>query len=452
METHNLIPSLRTTSTKRQPEQNPSGVKETYMFRCHHGQDLARGLGSGQGPHAPLGWTGISLGRRTRGLELFSRGQAAPGFISPWRLTKRSAALATVLFIALLLPGRVAAQSAPADQPAPQEQPASSGQAASSVSPPSSTGSKAAGWTAFEQIQASRTCLGTVMTEDTDLGYAISDHASADVGLPFIVTRSPFSVVATRDYYWSPAWRSPYLDLKYNTVYQGRKYTTVLTVNIPLANEDRIFTTGRFGVDWFNHIEEDKGNVTPFLNFGVSNGAADRFIMPRPYTVARPYQTLGFLGDVEPGAEYSRKRGLGKGFGLGASYYALVPAGPQKVFSRLVLPYSAISGDGQHNRYFDTNFETTLPGETPIDQALLLTSSTGYFDGCENVSGVLTCKGGLASIARDNGYSGWLHVTRWRGIDVQLGYTRSIHYRLDVYTLAITYDGTSLVRRLLIPL
>jgi len=169
--------------------------------------------------------------------------------------------------------------------------------------------------------------------------------------------------------------------------------------------------------------------------------------MPRPYSLARPYQTLGFLADAEVGGEYKRSRGLAKGLGLGASYYVLEPAGPQKVFSRFVLPYSSLGGDGQHYRYFDVNFETTNPMQVPNVEAL--TGGTGTFDGCSAVSGVVSCKGGRSSLARDNGLSGWLHVTRWHPFDIQLGYTRSVHYHLEIYTLAITFDGKSLIRSLM---
>jgi hypothetical protein len=247
---------------------------------------------------------------------------------------------------------------------------------------------------------------------NTDAGYAFSEHFSASIGLPLIITRSPFSPVVNRDYNWTGLLGEPYVDVRYKSTYHGLNYTSILTGTVPVNNLDRIYTTGRFGVDWFNHIDKPVGDITPFLNVGASNGAVNRFIMPRPYSEARPYQTLGFLADVEGGAEYSRNRGSTRGLGIGASAYALLPAGPQKVYSRLVIPFSALGGDGQHMRYWQSKFETV----------------------------------GTSKIARDNGFSAWLDVKRSRVVGLQLGYTHSVHYKLDFYTVVLTFDTGSLLR------
>lgn len=302
------------------------------------------------------------------------------------------------------------------------------------------------GLTAFEQIQFSATSLGTVIIEDTDVGYGLTDHLSGDVGIPIIFSRSPFSPVLSHDYYWSALLGQPYLDVKYSNVRKEMNYTTILTGTIPVTSEDRTYTTGRFGVDWFNHIDQPFGGVTPFLNFGASNGATNRFIMPRPYSTARPYETFGFLGDVEGGAEYKFGSGIGKGIGVGASYYVLIPAGTQKVFSRFVFPYSSLGGDGQHFRYFDALFETKEPIDVPGAQ--VLTGQSGSFDGCSVNNNVVSCSGGLSSIARDNGWSVWLDVAKRRNADVQIGYTRSLHYHLDMYSVTLNFDAKSLIRSL----
>lgn len=336
----------------------------------------------------------------------------------------RSACLSTAMVL-LMLAGRAWSQTAPA----------------SSAPEPDTTG-----LTAFEQVQFSGTALGTVIIEDTDVGYGITDHLSADVGLPVIFTRSPFSPVRNHDYYWSALLGQPYVDIKYSNVRKEMNYTSILTGTIPVTNEDRTFGTGRFGIDWFNHIDQPFGGITPFLNFGASNGATNRFILPRPYSTARPYQTLGFLGDVEGGAEYKFGSGPGKGLGIGASYYVLIPAGTQKVFSRFVFPYSVLGGDGQHFRYFDALFETKNPIDVPGAQAL--TGQSGTFDGCTVTNNVVHCSGGLSSISRDNGWTVWLDVAKRKSANVQIGYTRSLHYHLDVYSVTINFDARDLIRSL----
>jgi hypothetical protein len=210
---------------------------------------------------------------------------------------------------------------------------------------------------------------------------------------------------------WTTLLAEPYVAVHYTATRSGASITSVLTGTIPAADSIRIFSTGRFGVDWFNHIEPEEATFKgfkPFLNAGASNGSVNRFYMPRPYTIARPYQTLGFMGDFEGGGTYQ----FHKNYKIGASAYAIVPAGPQKVFSRLVTPGSNVVGDSNHGRVFYSAFETK--GDSTID--------------------------------RDNGYSGWLEVTSARNVTLQIGYTRSVKYALDSVTWAVTLDATALIR------
>jgi hypothetical protein len=312
------------------------------------------------------------------------------------------------------------------------------------------------GFIGFEQFQLSHSHVGTVIIADTDVGYTFNEHISGDFGLPVLFTRSKFSPVSTKDYQWYALFGAPYIDIRYTGVHNGWKYTSVLTGTIPVSNEDQIYTTGRPGVDLYTHAERGKiEGVTPFINIGLSNGAIDRFIMPRPYSEARPYQTLGALADGEVGAEYKIDYGPAKGVGIGMSYYGLEPVGPQKVFSRLVVPYSSLASTtyqfGEHYRYWDTTFETNKPIQAEGSQALT-GLATGSYDGCTVTNTVITCKA-LSSIARDNGYSGWIDVSlpRWSFVTLQLGYVHSIHYALDTYTVTLSFDAKRLARTLLSP-
>jgi hypothetical protein len=277
-----------------------------------------------------------------------------------------------------------------------------------SSSPPSQE-PEARGVVAFEQLQASSSPLGAVFILDTNLGYAFTPHLTGDVGIPVFFIRSPFSKVSNKDWRWT-TWLlgEPYLDVRYTTKSHGVSLTSILTGTIPVSSPERIFSTGRFGVDWFNHVEKGFKGLTPFVNFGAANGTVNRFVMPRPYSVARPYQTLGFMSDFEGGASYRFK----SGFAIGASAYALVPGGPQKVFSRLVAPDFALAGNGDHNRYFDSAFEIA----------------------------------GSSDVARDNGFSGWIELTRLKHMNLQIGYTHSIHYALDTVTLMWNFDGSFLFK------
>jgi hypothetical protein len=369
--------------------------------------------------------------------RILPREQALSAFISLRRAAYRSAVVGMILFIVLMLPclakGQAASQKAPEPPPTSQAAPEEA---------PSPTG-----WIGFVQVQSSASTAGTVVIADTDIGYAFTEHISGDIGLPVIFTRSPFSPVTGHNFVWTALFGEPYLDARYTRTYHDLHLTSVLTATFPVTGQNRIYTTGRVGGDWFNHVETDVGGATPYLNFGASNGAVNRFIMPRPYSQARPYETLGFLGDLEGGASYKTHKSFLQGLEGGASAYALVPVGPQKVFSRLVVPYSSLAGTGNHYRYWDATFETNKPIQIAAVQAL--TGQSGTFDNCSVVNNLLSCAGGLSRIARDNGYSAWVEVSRWQPISVQLGYTHSVHYALDVFTLTLKFDSQSMIRNIM---
>ena len=274
--------------------------------------------------------------------------------------------------------------------------------------------SESQGWTGYVQVQSSFTSLGTVLTEALSLGYQLTPHLGFDLGVPLITTRTPFSPVTTTDWLWTTLLGEPWLDAHYTNTRHGVDFLSVLTGTIPPTNETRTYTTGRFNVDWFNHLEHNYEKLTPFLNLEASNGTINFYYFPRPFKQALPYQTLGFMGQVEAGGSYHI---FGKYY-LGASGYALIPAGPQKVYSRLVVPESPLVGDGHHNRYFDAAFLTMGPH----------------------------------SISEDYGFSAWFdvpslkYVSRYVGL--QVAYTRSLRYDLDIYTVMINFNGTALFRKL----
>lgn len=274
--------------------------------------------------------------------------------------------------------------------------------------PPSAGEAESTGVVANEQLQASGSSLGAVFILNTSVGYAFTPHFTAEAGLPIFFTRSPFSPVTNKDWRWT-TWilGDPYLDVRYKTNLVGSNFTTVLTGTFPVSNPRQIYSTGRFGVDWFNHVEKSYKGLTPFVNFGAANGTVNRFVMPRPYSIARPYQTLGFISDFEGGLSYRYRH-----TSFGVSAYALVPGGPQKIFSRLVAPDYALAGEGTHNRLFDTAFEVI----------------------------------GNSQIAQDHGFSGWVEITRVGHTTLQLGYTHSIRYALDSLTLMLNFDGSFLFR------
>jgi hypothetical protein len=300
---------------------------------------------------------------------------------------------------------------------------------------------------AFAQLQTSYSTLGIVGALDIDAGYQFSDHIAADIGVPFILTRSPFSPVLNHDYYWSGALAEPYVDIRYTRSIHHADLTSLLTATLPFGNEDETFITGRVGVDWFNHIEEKWGLMRPFVNLEASNGQVSRYVMPRPFEEALPYESLGFMSDYEVGAEFNLPSLL-KSFSVGASVYAMLPVGPQKIFSRLVLPYSALGdhsyGGISHYRVWDYTYETT---GYRLDCAVCGVTASLPINNVTRTFSSLDREGD-----RDNGYSGWLNVPSFHvfslPFNLQLGYVHSIHFALDTYTLTLTFDGRQLVKKI----
>lgn len=270
--------------------------------------------------------------------------------------------------------------------------------------------SNAVGTTAFAQFVTNRSNLGTLFNEGVGVGYNFTPHVGADIGLSLYTVQSPFSNVINHDWRWTTLLGNPFVDVRYTTKRYGLDVTSILTGSIPVSSPERVYSTGRVGVDWFNNVEAHYKGITPFLNFGAANGTVDRYVLPRPYNIARPYQTLGVLSDFEGGASYT----IFRHYSIGASAYALVPAGPQKVFSRLVSPDSAVSGDANHYRSWNNAFEIV----------------------------------GDSRLARDNGYSGWVEVGRIKNLTVQVGYTYSVHYAYGTAFVMLRFDGTSLIRTL----
>jgi len=289
-----------------------------------------------------------------------------------------------------------------------EESPSKSPAAASKPSIASEDDSS--GPTAYVQLQAGGNRQGIVSSVDINLGYNLTDHFGADIGLPIFYVRSPLSLVISTDWDTETLLGDPYIDLHYKLVRSGVSLTTVLTGTVPASSPERIYTTGRAGVDWFNHIEPEKPimRITPFLNLGVANSTINRYYIPRPYSTGRPYEVFGLMGDGEAGANINLPYGLR----IGASGYGLLPSGNQKVFSRLVTPGSSVVGVLTNNRYYFNAFETT----------------------------------GTQAIDRDNGYSGWIEYTKLRKVTLQAGFTHSVHYRYNMITLTVNFNGTSLIR------
>jgi len=315
------------------------------------------------------------------------------------------------------------AQSTPDQKPAAPEKTSSSSDNAESTGP-----------TAFLQVEGNHHNMGDVLTYDFNVGYKINAHVSLDIGVPLYSTRTPFSIVSTADWRDTTILGAPYIDIRYDTKRNKTNITTILT-GAAGFNMVKTYSNGRMTVDWFNHVDRNYQILsfdtvfTPFLNFGAGTGAVDRQVMPRPYELARPYETLGYIGNGEVGGAFTIK----KFYRLEGSAYGLSPVGPQKIYSRLVAPDNLLGGDGHHNRFWDALFET--------GSQYFTNTSTGpvYF---------FQYGSGPSRLARDNGFGGYLTVSKYKNITVELGYTRSVHYDYGSAFLMLRYNFTGILRNL----
>ena len=144
--------------------------------------------------------------------------------------------------------------------------------------------------------------------------------------------------------------------------------------------------------------------------------------MPRPYELARPYETLGLIGNGEVGGAFT----IQEYYRLEGSAYGLPPVGPQKVYSRMVAPDSLLGGDGHHNRFWDEYFET----------------------GGEFVNTLR--RGDLRELPVTMAMACILRSAAIKNITVQLGYTRSVHYDYGSAFIMLRYNFTGILRNLTI--
>jgi hypothetical protein len=325
----------------------------------------------------------------------------------------------TFLLGAFLLAQSGMAQSTPDQKAAAPEKTTSASDSSESVGP-----------TAFVQAEGYSNAdgaLGYVATWDFDLGYRFNSHTSADIGLPLYTTRTPYPIIGTGDWRTMTIMGPPYIDIRYDTKHNKTNITTILT-GAAGVNMVKTYSNGRMVVDWFNHLDRNyqilnyDATFTPFLNFGAGTGTVDRQVMPRPYELARPYETLGLIGNGEVGGAFTIK----KDYTLEGSAYGLSPVGPQKVYSRLVAPDNLIGGDGHHNRFWDEYFET----------------------GGEYVN---TYGSGPSRISRDNGFGMYLTINRFKrakNFSLELGYTKSVHYDYGAAFIMMRYNFTGIFRSL----
>lgn len=271
---------------------------------------------------------------------------------------------------------------------------------------PAKTDSEEKGITFYESFQGSSNTLGQVYKLDTTVGYNFNKYFGVAVGIPFYsVQASSSSTSGTSS---GNGIGNVYADLNLTVDNPLVNFASTLEGTAPTGDTAKGFSTGRATFDWSNHFDRTVLGITPFVNLGVANTVSDTRFFVRPFT------TLGTVGHFEGGASY----GFLHLFSAGASVYDVLPSGQQKVFSKLVGRRSSTAGgtSGTSRRH------------------------GGVF---ENASETV----GGADIARDNGFSAWLDASPAPFLDLEGGYSRSVHYDLNSFSFNVGVNVGYFIRK-----
>ncbi len=252
------------------------------------------------------------------------------------------------------------------------------------------------GFDIYEEFRGSASSQGQFLVLDSDIGYDFNRYIGTDVGIPVYFTHMT-PPLQGQPYGWQDQLGDPYWDLRLTFNNHVLDYDTAVTVSVPYY-ETGSFSTGDLGVDWFNHFDKPIGHVTPFLNAGIANGILNTQLLSQPYRLADNFRTLGFVADGEAGMDFQ----IYRGFGVGGSFYEVVPSGTQKAF---------VNGVAVTNTFL-------FP----------------------------TAANALSEATNDHGYSAWIRMIPTRYLYTEIGYVHSIEFDSDSVTLTVGFDLRSMFR------
>lgn len=246
------------------------------------------------------------------------------------------------------------------------------------------------GFTFFEEFRGSTSNQGQFTILDTSVGYDFNRHIGIDLGVPYYFFRATPNLVPGEKHFWDNTLGDPYADLRLTFENRVLNYATVMTVAVPVA-ETGAFSTGRLGLNWFNHFDRPIGRLTPYVNVGISNGLLDTRLISQPFQVYDSFRSLGFLAEGEGGMTLRVANRLM----VGGSYYALQPSGNQKVFTA---------------------------------------------NGIQNFFLVSNGSGAAADLTHDRGYSAFLRFNPTRFMYIEPAYVHSLKFNQDAATVTIGFD------------
>ncbi len=250
---------------------------------------------------------------------------------------------------------------------------------------------EAHGFTLFEEFRGSTSNQGQFTILDTSVGYDFNRHVGIDLGVPYYFFRATPNLVPGERHFWDNRVGDPYGDVRLTFENRVLNYATVVTLTVPVQ-ETGAFSTGRLGVDWFNHFDRPIGRLTPYVNVGISNGLLDTRLVTEPFRVFDSFRSLGFLANGEGGMTLRVANRLL----VGGSYYALEPSGSQKLYS----------ANGIRNFFL-------LPNGSA---------------------------GSVSDFTHDRGYSAFLRINPTRFMYIEPAYVHSLKFNEDAATVTVGFD------------
>jgi len=264
---------------------------------------------------------------------------------------------------------------------------------------PAQSGNDDKGFTSYVQFAGTSNSDGQVYKLDPSVGYNFSGHFGMDVGIPVYFVRASSTTAGTTS---TNGIGNPYLDVRVKYLNPLFNFGSVLTGYAPAGDSKKGLSTGRGTFDWTNHFDHSFASLTPFAEVGIANTITDSLLFERPFT------TFGFNTHLQGGVKYA----VWKILNVGASGYDILPTGQQTVFSK-VQGGSSNPASPSHKPVFLNNQQTT----------------------------------GTADIAHDDGFSTWIEAKPGSVLDMELGFTRSIHYDLNSVSFNIGLNLGRLYRK-----
>lgn len=264
------------------------------------------------------------------------------------------------------------------------------------------------GFNEYENFRGMVNHSGSLLKLDSTLGYDFNSHIGVFAGLPlYFANDTSNSAGQTRIH-----------DAGAGDIYFGTEayvpsnlvnYTSRLTISAPTGSVSKGFSPGQATVDWSNRFRRRFGRFAPFIAAGVGNTVPDSEL------VTRNFISVGSVSHFEEGAELDMTRRVY----IGGSAYQIVPFGKQKVFNRFE---TAVPQDG------DKGHEGgPAPGQPPPGN-----------------SGQPSATGN--DLTREHGFDTWLGFEPTRVLRMELGYSRSVTFKLSSFSFNVGLNVGKLIR------